>query len=134
METVQMEQTLIAALEPIRQRLIKLEQEQTQFREQMLNLKPSKLLPSGSPNGSRNNEHPHGLCGDDSCESCMGQTQEIINEAYLRGRADYADHLEKLWELRGGEALRANLVQATQEGQALWEQAELEAQEVKISA
>lgn len=64
--------------------------------------------------------HPPGLCGETSCESCVGQGQEIANAAYARGREAVSTYLDESLVAAdrlhpvpaGGEPLRERVARA----------------------
>lgn len=126
MEPVEMEAMLLKHMNPIRDRLLKLEAETGQ----MKNGKPSSgPLPSSTT--SDQVEARHGLCEDQACESCVAQGQELVEAAFAQGQVAALENLDQWLIQAGGEAFRQKIIQLAAQGKEAYEQSQ---QTVKIVA
>ena len=127
MEPQEMEAMLLKHMNPIRDRLLKLEAETAQM---MKNGKPSSE-PSPGSTTSEQVEARHGLCDNQTCESCVAQGQELVDAAFAQGQVAALENLDQWLIQAGGEAFRQKIVQLAAQGKEAYEQSQ---QEVRIVA
>ena len=114
-------QQLSQVLGPIKERLTALE-------AQMKSAKPSS---EPSPASSKVAQELHGLCDDQACEVCVGQTQELAENAFAQGKVAALEDLDQWLIQAGGEDFRQKIIQLAARGKEAWEQSQ---QEVRIVA
>lgn len=70
------------------------------------------------------NQHPAGLCQDESCSSCVTSAQELVDAAFAKGQEVLAANLDDALLLAGGEELRQKVTVIVNKGLLLKQQRE----------
>jgi hypothetical protein len=79
---------------------------------------PSQDRGGKPPEEEHEPNHPIGLCQDESCQVCTAQARQLIGV----GRDAFAQEIDEILTLAGGEPLRARVAQLVQQGHAIREQ------------